>query len=48
MAAIDNPEVGLPSLLLDTPELSRREPFGMERAIEHLKRQVGDAAIARS
>ncbi len=35
-------EVRLPSHLLDAPELPRREPVGMKRAIEHLERQVGD------
>ena len=43
MAPIDDPEVRLPPKLLNAPELPRREPVGMERAIEHLERQVGDS-----
>src|SRR5271166_4057983 len=43
MAAINDPEVRLPPSLLDPPELPRREPVGMERAIEHLERLVGDS-----
>ena len=30
-------KVRLPAELLDAPELARREPVGMERAIEHLE-----------
>ena len=42
MAALDDPEVGRPALVLDPTERPGGEPFGMQGAMEDLERQVGD------
>jgi phosphoenolpyruvate carboxylase len=43
MATFNDSYVRRPTLLLHPTELARREPLGMQRAIEDLKRQVSDA-----
>ena len=43
MATVDDSEIGFPILLGHALESPRREPFGMERAVEDLESQVGDA-----
>ena len=42
VAPVNDPDVRRPSLLFNPAKLPGREPFGMQRAIEHLKRQIGD------
>jgi hypothetical protein len=42
VATVYDPDIRGPSLLFDSAKLTSREPFRMQRAIVHLKRQVSD------
>jgi hypothetical protein len=43
MAAVNDSQIGFPILLGHALESPSREPFGMERTVEDLESQVGDA-----
>jgi hypothetical protein len=42
MSPFDNSHIGFPLRLWDSPIDPGAEPVGMERAVKHLKTQIGD------